>query len=163
MEVGEIADRIFEVSDIEGMTFLGGEPFEQAEALAELGRMVRERGLSVMTFTGYVLEKILKSSRKGWHDLLAVTDLLLDGPYVQALTDTSRPWVGSSNQRFHFLTPRYRDLETQLESIPNRIEVRLQPDGRVLLNGLASAPLLDDVFRDVAGDAFRLSEHGRTP
>lgn len=162
MEVGEIAERIFGVPGIEGVTFLGGEPFEQAEALAELGRIVRERGLSVMTFTGYILEKILKSSHKDWHDLLAVTDLLLDGPYVQALTDTSRPWVGSSNQRFHFLTPRYRYLETQLESIPNRIEVRLQRDGKVLLNGLASTDLLHDVFRDIAGEAFRLSEHDQT-
>src|SRR3712207_8249402 len=30
---------------------------------------------------------------------IGVTDLLLDGPYVRDLTDTSRPWLGSSNQR----------------------------------------------------------------
>ena len=78
--VEEMEARIVDVSDIEGVTFLGGEPFEQAEALADLGRRVRRAGLSVMTFTGYVLEDILKSSRQGWHDLLAVTDLHLDGP-----------------------------------------------------------------------------------
>jgi len=150
VQIEEIAARIFEVPDIEGVTFLGGEPFDQAEALAELGKIIREQGLSIMTFTGYVLEKILKSPRKGWHDLLNVTDLLLDGPYIRDLTYTSRPWVGSSNQRYHFLTPRYRHLETRLLNIPNRIEVHLQPDGTVLINGLASMDLLSEIVQGVA-------------
>lgn len=145
----EIEARILEVPDIEGVTFLGGEPFEQAEALAELGRRVQGAGLSVMTFTGYVLEAIRESSRQGWHDLLDVTDLLLDGPYVRDLTDTSRPWVGSSNQRFHFLTPRYRHLEQELSNIPNRLEIRLQPDGRILVNGLASTQTLNEMFSGI--------------
>jgi organic radical activating enzyme len=37
---------------VEGVTFLGGEPFEQAAAAAELAEVTRARGLSVMTFTG---------------------------------------------------------------------------------------------------------------
>lgn len=145
VEVEELEARILAVPDIQGVTFLGGEPLEQAEALADLGGRVQEAGLSVMTFTGYVLEDILSSYRQGWHDLLSVTDLLLDGPYIRELTDTSRPWVGSSNQRYHFLTSRYRHLEAQLVNMPNRIEVRLQPDGQVLLNGLASKALLDEI------------------
>ena len=148
--VEEMEARILAVSGIEGVTFLGGEPFEQAEALADLGWRVQSAGLSVMTFTGYVLEDILKSSRKGWHDLLSVTDLLLDGPYVKDLTDTSRPWVGSSNQRYHFLTPRYQHLESKLATLPNRIEVRLQPDGKIFVNGLASSELLDDMVAGIA-------------
>src|SRR5690625_955575 len=39
--------------NIEGITFLGGEPFEQAKPLAELGRRAKKLGLSVMTFSGY--------------------------------------------------------------------------------------------------------------
>jgi anaerobic ribonucleoside-triphosphate reductase activating protein len=148
--VEEMETRILNVSNIEGVTFLGGEPFEQAEALADLGRRMRRVGLSVMTFTGYVLEDILKSSRQGWHDLLDVTDLLLDGPYIRDLTDTGRPWVGSSNQRYHFLTPRYRHLEAELGDIPNRLEIRLQPDGKIYINGLAASEMLSGVVGDVA-------------
>jgi anaerobic ribonucleoside-triphosphate reductase activating protein len=143
--IEELETRILDASDIEGVTFLGGEPFEQAEALAELGHRLRQAGLSIMTFTGYLLEDILKSSRPGWHDLLGVTDLLIDGPYVRDLTDTSRPWVGSSNQRYHFLTLCYRHLEADLGYIPNRLEIRLQPDGSIFLNGLASTEMLADV------------------
>ncbi len=147
--VEEIETSILSVPDIEGVTFLGGEPFEQAEALADLGDRVQKAGLSVMTFTGYVLEDILKASRQGWHDLLSVTDLLLDGPYKRDLTDTSRPWVGSANQRYHFLTPRYRHLESKLTDIPNRLEIRLQSDGQVLINGLTSSETLDYLISGV--------------
>ena len=93
----------------------------------------------------------IESSRQGWHDLLgAATDLLLDGPYIGRLTDTSRPWVGSSNQRYHFLTNRYRHLEPELASIPNRLEVRLQPDGQILINGLASREALNSLVEGLA-------------
>lgn len=153
MAVEELETRILDVADIEGVTFLGGEPFEQAEALADLGHRVQKAGLSVMT-TGYILEDILESSRQGWHDLLDVTDLLLDGPYKRDLTDTSRPWVDSSNQRYHFLTPRYRHLATELGDIPNRLEIRLQPDGKIFVNGLASSEMLSDVIDDIAERAM---------
>ncbi len=150
VSVDEIEARILAAPGIEGVTFLGGEPFEQAEDLADLGRRVRRVGLSVMTFTGHVLEDILASSRPGWSELLNVTDLLLDGPYVRDLTDTTHPWVGSSNQRYHFLTPRYRHLEADLASIPNRLEVRLRPDGQILVNGLASSKTLAEIFAGTA-------------
>jgi anaerobic ribonucleoside-triphosphate reductase activating protein len=52
--VEELEARILDASNIEGVTFLGGEPFEQAEALSDLGYRVRQVGLSVMTFTGYL-------------------------------------------------------------------------------------------------------------
>ncbi len=67
-----------------------------------------------MTFTGYEHETLRDARRHDWDDLLDVTDLLVDGPHVAARPDRERPWVGSTNQRFHFLTPRYRHLEAQL-------------------------------------------------
>ncbi|MDQ4106353.1 MAG: radical SAM protein [Actinomycetota bacterium] len=148
--VEDMVNRILNISDIEGVTFLGGEPFEQAEALADLGQKLRKAGLSVMTFTGYIIEDILNSTRKGWHDLLGVTDLLLDGPYIRDLTDTSRPWVGSSNQRYHFLTARYRHLESERKYMPNRLEIRLQPDGKIFVNGLASSRELHEIVGGLA-------------
>jgi anaerobic ribonucleoside-triphosphate reductase activating protein len=136
MDVRALAEQILAGPPIEGVTFLGGEPFEQAAALAELGGILRGAGLSVLTFSGYTLERIRRADRADWNALLGVTDLLIDGPFVRARLDLSRPWVGSANQRYHFLTGRYRHLEPELTSIPQRLEVRVHPDGRLEINGM---------------------------
>lgn len=122
---------------IEGVTFLGGEPFDQAFELAKIARLIKQEELSVVTFTGYLREELEKAKRQDYNELLAVTDLLIDGPFQRENVNFSRPWVGSTNQRYHFLTARYRYLEPILESIPNRVEVRIKSDGRILINGLA--------------------------
>lgn len=133
-----MARQILAGPEIEGVTFLGGEPFAQAAALGDLGSRLRQHGLSVVTFTGYELEYLQSAARSDYAALLAVTDLLIAGPFQRERRDFSRPWVGSANQSFHFLTPRYAHLADQLGQIPNRVEVRLHPDGRIEINGLAA-------------------------
>ncbi|MFC0187117.1 4Fe-4S single cluster domain-containing protein [Fictibacillus aquaticus] len=125
-------------NDIEGVTFLGGEPFDQAEALAELAALVKSIGLSVMCFSGYTYETLLQGHKPGSDTLLSLTDLLIDGPFVQEQLDLSRPWVGSSNQNYRFLTDRYSFLEDQLHSIPNKLEIRIERNGVVAVNGMAT-------------------------
>ena len=149
VEVEELAQKIFGIPDIEGITFSGGEPFDQAESLASLGHIVQEEGLSVVTFTGYTLENIQNSIDPGWQDLLSVTDLLIDGPYVLEESDPNVLWVGSSNQRYHFITPRYRHLKYELSNISNRIEVRIQEDGSILVNGMTNFSELEDIFKGI--------------
>jgi anaerobic ribonucleoside-triphosphate reductase activating protein len=136
-EVAELVGKILSGPAIEGISLMGGEPFFQAAALVELGELLRAQDLSIVTFTGYTLEEIKTAEREDWQALLAITDLLIDGPYIQELADYSRPWVGSSNQRYHFLTERYRYLEGKLEKIPNRLEIRVNQDGKIEINGMA--------------------------
>ncbi len=144
VEVIDLADLILGGPEIEGVTFLGGEPFEQAGALAELGQTLQNAGLSVMTFTGYLLEDLDRPERPECQHLIRVTDLLVDGPFREDLVDLSRPWVGSSNQRYHFLSGRYRNLESRITEIPNRVEVRVTPAGEALINGMIrSSDLVD--------------------
>lgn len=145
-----LADQILSGPSVEGVTYLGGEPFFQAAALAYIGRRIRAHGLSVVTFTGHLLEEIKAANRQDYDELLAVTDLLIDGPFQKDCVEFSRPWVGSSNQRFHFLTDRYADLAGEISSIPNRIEVRMKPDGRILINGLAATEDMAALIRGVA-------------
>ncbi len=134
-DIDALAEQVLDVPEIEGITFLGGEPFEQAAPLARLGKRLRESGLSVLTFTGYEFAELRAADRDDWNALIAVSDILIDGPFVESVASTERPWVGSSNQRFYFLTSRYAE---NILATPNRIEIRLQPDGSVALNGLAS-------------------------
>lgn len=45
---------------VEGITLLGGEPFEQAQAVERIVSMSRKCGLSVIIFSGYLYEELVK-------------------------------------------------------------------------------------------------------
>jgi anaerobic ribonucleoside-triphosphate reductase activating protein len=143
-------------NDIEGITFLGGEPFAQAQSLSILAKKCRGIGLSIMTFTGYTIEKIQKENRAVWNELLSLTDLLIDGPFVESKLDLSRPWVGSSNQRYHFLTNRYLHVKEKLSSIPNRLEVRITETGQVEINGMMTQLDIGELFDGYADKENRI-------
>lgn len=98
-------DRLMEEIDkdplLAGVTFSGGEPFCQAEAFEEMGKRVKEKGLSLTVFSGYTYEKLLEMAEtdKAVRGLLDITDILIDGPFVKALKDLTLQFRGSSNQR----------------------------------------------------------------
>ena len=95
-------------SYVDGLTVLGGEPFEpenQRDLLPFL-REVRRRypGKTIWCFTGFRLEDELL--REGSHPRCAVTDdrlscidVLVDGRFVAAEKDISLQFRGSRNQR----------------------------------------------------------------
>lgn len=98
--IGEILNGIESLELLDGITFSGGEPFSQAAALSELARSCRDRGLSILTYTGYVYENILdRLETPGWSELLAQTDILIDGPYLHEKATHEIPFLGSHNQR----------------------------------------------------------------
>lgn len=123
--------------ELEGVTFLGGEPFSPAQPLSILASRVKELGLSIVTFTGYEYEKIKSARNPVWNALLEQTDLLIDGPYIQSQHDLSRPWIGSKNQQYRFLSDVYQHLEPFLRTISNKLEIRIHPNGTISANGMA--------------------------
>lgn len=84
-----------------GITFSGGEPFLQADALCAVAEGVRARGKEVLVYTGFTYERLLAQieRRPGVRALLELTDILIDGPYVEALKDLELHFRGSANQR----------------------------------------------------------------
>jgi len=118
---------------IEGMTLLGGEPLAHAQAAAALASAARERGLSVMVFSGYTLEEAQAMRNADVDRLLQLTDILVDGPYVRELPDMSRRWVGSTNQQIHFLTGRYR-ADDPCWRERNTLEIRVR-GSEITVNG----------------------------
>lgn len=134
---------------VEGVTFLGGEPFAQAEAVSKIAEAVRNNGLSVVTFTGYTLEDLVSARRTDFDRLLGATDLLIDGPFDRDQLDFSRAWVGSRNQRYHFLTERYAHLAGHVIEIPNRMEIRIGPNGNIIAGGLAPLDLSKQIMAAV--------------
>ncbi len=119
---------------IEGVTFLGGEPFSQAAALAALAAKVQKAGLTVMIFSGYTRAALERSTTEGVQDLLEHCDLLVDGPFVATKLDHSRRWIGSTNQVAHALSPEYRELVQEWDTTSNTLEVRIE-NGKLVVNG----------------------------
>lgn len=134
-DVDALAARIAAVPGIEGVSILGGEPFEQPEALAALCRRVREAGLSVMVFSGYTLHELRARCSPAVDAALAAIDLLVDGRFEHDKPDASRRWVGSTNQTLHFFTPRYARADFDA---PNTVELRFE-NGALTINGWPAA------------------------
>jgi anaerobic ribonucleoside-triphosphate reductase activating protein len=95
-------------AEAEGVTILGGEPFDQAAALAEMLTNVRKAGYSTMVYSGHRYEE-LRIRGGAAAALLSVTDILVDGPFLESLYDGALIWRGSSNQRIIPLTSRYSE------------------------------------------------------
>ena len=97
----EIIGQILSNPLTDGVTFSGGEPFEQAADCAVIARQAREQGLNVWTYTGYTFEQLAEKMKtdKGTEELLLLTDVLVDGRFVLAQKSFDVPWRGSRNQR----------------------------------------------------------------
>lgn len=117
---------------VEGITLLGGEPFAHAMGAAAIAGEARTLGLSVMVFTGYTLEQLRARSESAVGALLDRTDILVDGPYLRDDPDTERRWIGSRNQRIHFLTDRYQYDDQWRQR--NTLEIRFS-GGELSING----------------------------
>jgi len=93
-------DQMRENPLLSGITLSGGEPFEQPRALCAVAEGVHAMGKTVVTFTGYTYEALLARHDDVWTArLLELTDILIDGPYVESLRDLELRFRGSSNQR----------------------------------------------------------------
>ena len=127
---------------VEGVTFLGGEPFEQAAELAKLAGHARALAMTVMVFSGYTLDQL--RGRGDAAALLAVTDLLVDGPYDRTRPEPAPPvgrrWIGSANQQMHYLTSAYAAGDPRMRDA-NTIEIRLSRDA-LQINGWPTADQL---------------------
>lgn len=134
--VEEVAARILQDKGIEGITLTGGEPFSQARALAELSKLVRASGLSVLVFTGYELSELTRAEHV---ELLEVSDVVVAGRYVDRQRASGLAWRGSANQSIHFLTDRYSMAD--IRDAPE-VEFHLEMDGTLTVTGFPIAEKL---------------------
>jgi anaerobic ribonucleoside-triphosphate reductase activating protein len=135
LPIAVLMQDILATPDLEGITISGGEPFAQADGLAQLLEKIQShRSLGVIVYTGYLYEELQKLAQKNPRiaALLAHIDLLIDSPYVPELND-GISLRGSSNQRLHCLTPRYKSQLTSDYAQKNRqVEIHLFPQFALL-------------------------------
>ena len=99
-----------------GVTFSGGEPFDQAEGFTKLARLLKEKDYEVASYTGYTFAELL--TLPVWRTLLEQIDVLIDGPFVQAEKSLELNFRGSRNQRILNVPASLREGQAVLETSP---------------------------------------------
>ena len=99
--VEELKEDIKSLEFQTGVTFSGGDPMMQIEALEELAKCVKENGMNVWCYTGFTFEQILELGKKNEHymEALKYIDCLVDGKFMIGFKSFSAVFRGSSNQR----------------------------------------------------------------
>ena len=142
--VAQEIDTAIRTSSLEGVTFSGGEPMQQAPALVELMRQIRALAptASMGMFTGYT-EAELDSGRYAtrpstspaekqrlWQVLRRYLDFAVMGRYDRTQPGTA-PLRTSGNQQLVRFSQRYeeRDFAEQI------VEVAIAGDGKAVMTG----------------------------
>lgn len=101
MDTDEVTAKILGNPLLDGVTFSGGEPFEQAEALYKIGTAVKSKGLNIMVYSGYTFDELKAKSNDNDYvgKLLGITDILVDGRYIDEQRSLMLLFRGSTNQR----------------------------------------------------------------
>ncbi len=126
----ELFNKIINEKNIEGITILGGEPFDQYEELLALIKRVRITELSIILYTGYTILELEKANKT---EILGYIDILISGRYDKNYrTVEYGGLVGSSNQKIHFFTEKY-----SMEDIPkqNETEISIDENGKIIIYG----------------------------
>lgn len=112
LDMDEIIEDIGKNPMLRGVTFSGGDPWEQADKFAYIAKAVKNLGLNVWCYTGYTFEYILQNSHKknGWNELIRYIDVLVDGRFDETKKDNSLKYRGSTNQRII-------DVQASLETL----------------------------------------------
>jgi anaerobic ribonucleoside-triphosphate reductase activating protein len=135
----ELKKSIDDADGVEGITLLGGEPLQQASVMLELIRYAKGKDLSVMLYTGYY-EKEFDETMKQCFEL---SDLVIQGRYVEEKRDLGLLWRGSTNQIIESPTGYY-DVEQFEEA--QEVEIHIDHDsGQVTVTGYPDADIIEMV------------------
>jgi len=100
-DLDELIEDTLDNPILRGVTFSGGDPWEQADKFAYMAKFFKEKALNIWSYTGYTYEYIIenKDKRLGWNDLLNSIDVLVDGRFEEDKMQDGLKFRGSTNQR----------------------------------------------------------------
>ena len=99
------------------VTFSGGDPIYQAEALLPLAKRLKSQGYNIWCYTGFLFEDLPGNPQAS--ALLPYLDVIVDGPFRMPLRDISLQFRGSSNQRIINVAESLRTGTTVLWDNPH--------------------------------------------
>ncbi|WP_370425056.1 4Fe-4S single cluster domain-containing protein [Tenacibaculum dicentrarchi] len=132
----ELLTNITKDKELEGVTILGGEAFDQYNELLDLIKEIRKTKLSIILYTGY---KITELKREKKTEVLEFIDVLITGRYVEEKKNIqSGGLVGSYNQEIIFYSKKYskNDLVELNES-----EISIDENGKISIYGYETEDL----------------------
>ncbi|ALA95533.1 4Fe-4S single cluster domain-containing protein [Leptotrichia sp. oral taxon 212] len=113
----QLFELIMNEKELTGVTLSGGEPFIQFDEVFELIKAIKENtDLDIIIYTGYKLNELIK---KYGNEFCEYIDILIDGEYIEEL-DHGEELRGSSNQKIHFLSNKYKKAVLKLEESQKR-------------------------------------------
>lgn len=113
---------------IRGVTFSGGEPFEQAAPLAALAEMIEKEGLDIWCYTGYTFEQLSSSDDKNKLRLLRKIDVLVDGKFEKDNREGALKYTGSKNQRIIDVKKTFKQLGIDTTQINKNRKVEFKKE-----------------------------------
>lgn len=101
VDIDELVKQVNDEYFLDGVTFSGGDPFQQADKFAIFAKKLKEFHINIWCYTGYTWEKLLELSKTNNDvaDLINCCDVIVDGPFIQEKHDPNLLFRGSSNQR----------------------------------------------------------------
>lgn len=109
MTVDEIMDIII-TDPFADVTFSGGDPMYQPKAFTVLAKAIKKKTKkTIWCYTGFRFEQLLGNEQQ--RELLKYIDVLVDGPFVEALHDSDLVFRGSSNQRIIDVAKAFESAE----------------------------------------------------
>ncbi|MBF8982694.1 anaerobic ribonucleoside-triphosphate reductase activating protein [Lutibacter sp. B2] len=126
MEIQNIEETLKSLKLQKGITFSGGEPFEQSLACMEIAKIAKQLGLDVWCYTGYTFEKLTNEKdinyKEGWKEFLDYIDVLVDGPFVLEKKNLLLRFRGSENQRIIDVKKSFSNKEIILKEEYHNVE-----------------------------------------
>ena len=96
-----------QLDDLEGITLHGGEPLDQAKALGNLIKKIKEQGKSVILFTGYTYKELDSIQRQAWLS----SDIVISGRYEEEKRNIYLQFRGSTNQKVFTHKGKYKNYK----------------------------------------------------
>lgn len=98
IDVEDVIDQVLE-ADLKKITFSGGEPFAQPEALYHIAKALRDKGYNIWSYSGYTYNALIRHHDPYVQKLLSQLDILVDGRFLLERKSIAALFRGSTNQR----------------------------------------------------------------
>lgn len=100
-DMDELVQKVKDEPFLDGVTFSGGDPFQQADKFAYLAKKLHEANINIWAYTGYTFEELMKLAQTNHHikQMINNVDVIVDGRFMKDKMSENLKYCGSSNQR----------------------------------------------------------------